>query len=533
MPTIRFKGEYSHITLTTPKLKIFRPKINKAYFATATIEEVTTTSTTETVPELYVVAFGDTLSKIASKKGTTVDAIIESDEALTEVNKNKIKVGQKITLPTTIEATETNKKITFTKVNESTIGTELYVIVETDGFQGYGLYINIKQGKEKGVEEVDELITFKNEDGQYITKGEVKVGALCETHYINADDYADIAILKVTIDHNDKEKKDAWLKNLDEATDKKTHLYLLAEGHTVPGQEEININYFGDSEGGEIRGEAVNDQWLDSDGNWFELRDNNTKIVNIYSTGKIDEIDFDGVKKVQYIYVDADDKKHKLEGEFDLIEVDELENGEVLTSVPTGHTSEETITNDRKKYTYSNYIVIKGTKGDENDKIRKYKHTGKKTHLIKIKSFKHEKDDVNIKFNLMSTGTRPYINPNAYACVLGAIADVEYKDITIVGFTGKDNHGYPSKTHVNGKNGDFRYLRTDETGGSLHINTSPDKLDKIRQEKFIDALKSFGWDKFYSFNYKIDDVETILKDSDHMGGHHHHLHSRKFDPTYK
>ncbi|WP_010520550.1 LysM peptidoglycan-binding domain-containing protein, partial [Aquimarina agarivorans] len=96
MPTVRFKGEYSHITFTSPDLKIFRPKINKAYFATAKIEEVTTTSTTETVQETYVVANGDTLSKIATKKSTTVDAIIESDDKLTEANKDKLKVGQKI-----------------------------------------------------------------------------------------------------------------------------------------------------------------------------------------------------------------------------------------------------------------------------------------------------------------------------------------------------------------------------------------------------------------------------------------------------
>ena len=39
-------------------------------------------------------------------------------------------------------------------------------------------------------------------------------------------------------------------------------------------QEEINVNYHGDSEVGEIRGEAIKNLWLDSDGNCFELINN-------------------------------------------------------------------------------------------------------------------------------------------------------------------------------------------------------------------------------------------------------------------
>ncbi len=271
MPTVRFKGEYAHITLTTPKLKIFRPKINKAYFATAKIEAVTTTSTTKTVQETYVVAGGDTLSKIASKKGTTVAAIIESDAKLTQANKDSLRVGQKITLPNTVATTETNKKITFEKANEGALGSELYIVVETEGFQGYSVYVNIKQGKAKGIEEKDALVTFKDENGNYVTKAEIKVGALCESHYSNMDDYTDMAIYKLQIDHNDATKKEAWQKAL-EGKDKKTPLYLLVDGHTVPGQEEINVNYHGDSEGGEIRGEAIKNLWLDSDGNWFSLK---------------------------------------------------------------------------------------------------------------------------------------------------------------------------------------------------------------------------------------------------------------------
>ena len=103
----------------------------------------------------------------------------------------------------------------------------------------------------------------------------------------------------------------------------------------------------------------------------------------------------------------------------------------------------------------------------------------------------------------------------------------------MVGFTSKDNHGFPSKTHVNGENGGFRYLREDKSGGSLHINTNPKELDVARQEKMIDAFSNFGWPNFYSVYYTIDKKKKILKLSDSMAPHHHHLHSRLFTPKYK
>ncbi|WP_281991298.1 glycoside hydrolase family 19 protein [Aquimarina aggregata] len=36
----------------------------------------------------------------------------------------------------------------------------------------------------------------------------------------------------------------------------------------------MNINYFGDTEEGEIRGEKITNRWLDVDGSWFEVKNN-------------------------------------------------------------------------------------------------------------------------------------------------------------------------------------------------------------------------------------------------------------------
>ncbi|WP_281991295.1 DUF5675 family protein [Aquimarina aggregata] len=270
MPIVSFK-KYPQVTLTTPPLKILRPKINNAYFAEAKIENVEVTSTTKKKPEIYTVKSGDTLGKIATKKGVTIADIIKSDTQITEANKNDITIGQKITLPANVASKETKQKITFTKTNTGTIGSDLYVIVETEDFQGYNVSINIKQGKEKGIEEQDKAIMLKDDQGAYNTKVITAVGGMCDTEYTNKDDFADMAIFKIVIDSSDDTKKKAWTDALEKAKDKKTSLYILADAHTLDGQEEMNINYFGDTEEGEIRGEKITNRWLDVDGSWFEV----------------------------------------------------------------------------------------------------------------------------------------------------------------------------------------------------------------------------------------------------------------------
>ncbi|WP_027391253.1 LysM peptidoglycan-binding domain-containing protein [Aquimarina latercula] len=272
MPTLKFK-DFPNIFKTITPLSIVRPKVTKAYFAEATIEEIEVESESgEQDNEIYTVESGDTLSKIANKKGTTVAAIIESDETITTANQNSLNIGQEITLPILIAAKEKKKKITFKKVDEGNIGKEIYVIVETELLQGKTMAINVRQGKEKGIEEQDENIMLKDDQDNYHTMVKTTIGGMCETDYLNKDDFADQAIFKIAIDSSDEEKKDGWIKSLNDVTDKKTLLYILADAHTLEGQTELNIQYLGDTEEGEIRGEKITNRWLDTDGQWFELK---------------------------------------------------------------------------------------------------------------------------------------------------------------------------------------------------------------------------------------------------------------------
>jgi len=211
---------------------------------------------------------------------------------------------------------------------------------------------------------------------------------------------------------------------------------------------------------------------------------------------------------IEYIYHDKDENKHDL-GSFDLIEV--------------------------QKWNYGSKKVHEGWKKVTiKKKIRYYEYAKGKIKLIKFKlPLSYKSKNVNIKLN--DNSTREHINPEAYACLIGALAEVGYDDVTLNGFTSEDGTGAPSVTHFNGIAGDFRYLRKDKKIAVLHINTDPNDLDVKRQEKFIDALVKFGWESFYSFNITINKKAFILKASTHLADHHHHLHLRResFKPNYK
>ena len=83
-------------------------------------------------------------------------------------------------------------------------------------------------------------------------------------------------------------------------------------------------------------------------------------------------------------------------------------------------------------------------------------------------SLKYKKNNIVIK--LANYTTRLYINPKAFASIIGALGETNYSDITINGFTTSDGTGAPSVTHINGIAEDLRYLRKGKKIVSLEID---------------------------------------------------------------
>ena len=215
-------------------LTLSHPTVLDAYFAKATVEEVEVVvkkSSGANTNKVYTIKKGDSISKIAGEKGTTVAKILECNDTLTQENKNDIVPGQKITLPKDVTATEKKKKITFEKTSSLSLEADAFIIVETKGLQDRSVAINVKQGKADGMEKKDEAVTLKDDQGRYHRKLTTTVGGMSKTDYTNKDDYDNYAIYKFALDTDNKKQKEAWKEAL-ENNNNQTHLYLLVDAHS-------------------------------------------------------------------------------------------------------------------------------------------------------------------------------------------------------------------------------------------------------------------------------------------------------------
>lgn len=217
---------------------------------------------------------------------------------------------------------------------------------------------------------------------------------------------------------------------------------------------------------------------------------------HIYSDGRIEKripktVKEENKKKYRYIYHDKEGTLHEL-GTYDIIPT-QMVNG--------------------KKGVMVNLINF--------DKVTKT----------------YSKGSYQYTFNVDSP--RKYVNEKTLASLFGAMLEVSYNDISCNGFSHSDGSSRPSVSHINGNNGDFKYLRKDKKlmfgdGTSLDISANPDMLDDVRQNKWNDALYRFGWKSMLGWSYKrngkINYLHHLPKNTKN---HHHHLHLQGYSPNFK
>lgn len=135
------------------------------------------------------------------------------------------------------------------------------------------------------------------------------------------------------------------------------------------------------------------------------------------------------------------------------------------------------------------------------------------------------------------TTDREYYNPEAFACVLGALAEGDFLDIVSNGSVGLDGTGAYSVSHVNGINMDFKYFRTDKKRAGVDLNIDPilvgsSLLDIERQNLFLDALKKFGFGTIkHNLSHKTA-KNKLLNYCKEDAGHKDHLHIQGFKAKY-
>ena len=422
---------------------------------------------------------------------------IEDDPPSAETNAKNGQIGPKEVLDACFAEKEIEgKNVTFKRVDIAILGQEIYLVVKTKGLQGQTIKIKVRQAKESVLGDLGKPISVEQDDKD-VTLIKSTVGQFAKENkkLTNHKEFEDWAIAKINLGPKKEDTANSYSNSIDALTAKMTYLDILVDAH----HSEENITYHGAYPKGTSSG-AHKNVWLNKAGNGLKLV---SYTMHIYSTGKISKLNLSNTKKARFKYHDNAGNIHDL-GTFNVTQVQKWKRGSKMARAGW------------KKASGKYYQYDKG-----------------KTPLIKIRfPLNHSAHGVTIK--LADNTTREYINPEAYACLLGAIAEDGYTDITFNGFTSKDGTGAPSVTHYNGLAGDLRYLRKDKSGAVLYINNNPDDLDIGRQEKLIDALVKFGWSGFYSYKIKINKKDFILKKCTHLSHHHHHLHLKKegFSPNY-
>ncbi|MDB9954822.1 hypothetical protein OAD49_04600 [Flavobacteriaceae bacterium] len=157
-------------------------------------------------------------------------------------------------------------------------------------------------------------------------------------------------------------------------------------------------------------------------------------------------------------------------------------------------------------------------------------------NLIQLPSqFNKETSESSFGFKVKEGNEyRSFIKGEALASLIGALSVTNTKDLGIVGFSLSDGSSpAPSKSHINGKNGDLRYLRTDKSGGTLFINQNPGLLDEPRQNSFNNALYKYGYTDLIGYKYQTNGQMKLLNHTRHLENHQHHLHLQGYNPNLK
>ena len=129
---------------------------------------------------------------------------------------------------------------------------------------------------------------------------------------------------------------------------------------------------------------------------------------------------------------------------------------------------------------------------------------------------------------------RSYVRGDALASLIGAVAETKTTDLTVVGFSLSDGSSpEPSVSHKEGKNGDLRYLRKDQSGGAVLL--SENQMDISRQNEFNDALNKYGWKSMLSerFTPAGGGDKMLLDNTTHYSKsrHNNHLHLQGYSPN--
>ncbi len=159
--------------------------------------------------------------------------------------------------------------MTIERITRAAVTARVHLVVETENFRNRTLKVNIKQGIERVVADVNAVIAVQVGDEH---KGliEIQVGQFAsETNANNRNEFLDHAIIAIELKASSTEATRHWDEAILGATGQAAPLYLLVDAHTgntdVP---QCRFSYYGRNEGTD----SMRNLWLDMDGLWFQLK---------------------------------------------------------------------------------------------------------------------------------------------------------------------------------------------------------------------------------------------------------------------
>ncbi|QHI11699.1 hypothetical protein [Acinetobacter haemolyticus] len=154
-----------------------------------------------------------------------------------------------------------------------------------------------------------------------------------------------------------------------------------------------------------------------------------------------------------------------------------------------------------------------------------------KTYLIDQRLHSsYRKNNIGYSWVIVSNEGRYYLSGLSLASILGAMCSIGYGEYHGSGFSTKDgSSGVESKTHINGINGDFRYLGINNSHMVATVHTTYNNFDWDTNVRFIETLHRFGYKQFLSRPVSIKNGQ-MLPYSSSVINHHHHVHLQGFSP---
>ena len=120
-------------------------------------------------------------------------------------------------------------KVTFTRVNQASLGDDICIIVKTEHLQGDEIKMNLKQLEDKVLVDSGTAITVQQNNAKAVLIKAIVGDYSNDTSITNADDFKDWAIADVKLEPKDTELRKSYIDALNATDNKSTKLYLVID----------------------------------------------------------------------------------------------------------------------------------------------------------------------------------------------------------------------------------------------------------------------------------------------------------------